>query len=297
MKSPSLSSTIDARLTQAAANAMGLRARLDALRHRHIAQPYDAAPLDRLAAMLSACAKAKPGSVEFAMEVAREAFLRRFGKVALPPSLSMPDTSLVLLGQSGLATAEAVVALASLLKGQKVDFVVADPGNDPQIRLLAAHVCNLVVIHADGAAAASNLASGATRAPMLALLRGAPECVTRWPAPGTAWIGVVGSRRLIQFGIRLPEAPVFDPHISLAMARSDWAIAQGLDLEMEDGGGLEFADLALKLDSAGVRVMSCGAGNGLFEEAVAPLDAARHWHRMAHFRARWGPQHSDAEAL
>ncbi len=269
---------------QAAADAAGLHAALDALRRRRIVQPQDAAPLDRLAAMLSACGRAQPGTVKFEMEVAHEAFLRRFGHVSLPLPLISPQTSLVLLGRDCAAIAEAVAALASLLPGQPIELVVADVGADPQTRLLAAHVRNLAVIHASGEAAASNLAVSVSRAPMLALLEGAPYGITRWPDQGTAWIGAAGSRRLAQFGIRLPAAPVFDPMVSLAVTRFGWSGADGLDSALEDGGGLEIADLALKLDRLGFRLMSCAN----LEDAAPPPDPARHWDRMARFRARWG---------
>jgi hypothetical protein len=284
VKSPSSVDVIEARLLQAAADAIELRAGLDAMRRRRFAKPQDAAPLDRLAAMLFACAKAKPGTANFELEVAREVFLRRFGHVSLPPLQALPQASLVLVGRDCSNIAVSVATLAPLLKGQPIELVVADTGADPQTRLLAAQVRNLAVIHANGEAAASNLAAAVARAPLLALLEGAPSSINHWAAPGTAWIGAAGSRRLAQCGIRLPPAPFFQPQVLLAVARSGWCDAEGLDPALEDGGGLEIADLALKLDHLGFRLMSCATP----DHAAAPPASTRHWDRMARFHAKWG---------
>lgn len=269
---------------QAAEDASALRVALDTLRRRRAAPPHMSSPLDRLAAMLSACARAQPGTATFEMEVIRETLLRRFGALALPPPSPSPAVSLILLGRHYAATAEQVATLAALLPGQRIELVVADPGVDPQIRLLSAYVQNLVVIHAVGDAAAANLAVGATRAPMLALLEAAPRDITCWPASGTAWVGAAGSRCLAQIGRKLPAAPIFDPLVSLTVARADWCGAGGLDPSLEDGGGLDIADLALKLERSGTRLLSCANP----EDATPPPDPARHWARMASFRARWG---------
>lgn len=269
---------------QAAADAAKLRTALDTLRRHRTAQLHDASPLDRLAAMLSACGQTKPGTAAFEMEVMRETLLRRYGPLVLPPPSPSPHTSLILLGRNGAATAEQVAALAALWPGQTVELVVADPGTDPQTRLLAAFVQNLVVIHADGDAAAANLAVGATRAPALALLEGAPRDITCWPAPGTAWVGAAGSRCLAQVGRKLAAAPIFDPLVSLATTRSDWCGVGGLDPALEDGGGLDIADLALKLERLGARLLSCANP----EDAAPPPVRTRNWDRMSRFRARWG---------
>lgn len=284
MKSPSPTGTIEQRLMQAATNAAGLRATLDALRLRRMAEAHDPAPLDRLAAILFASANAEPGSATFEMDVARTLFHRRFGPVALPPSPVSPEISLVLRGQDRPDIAGEVVALVTLLSGRQIELAVAHTDIEPNTRLLSALVRNLVVIHAESDAVACNGAVSVCRAPMLALLEGLPFGLAHWPDPGTVWVGSAGSRGLAHIGIRLPEAPIYDPMFALAVARSGWCDARGLDTALDDGSGLDIADLALKLDRLGFRLMSCAGP----EHAAPPADPARHWDRMALFYSRWG---------
>ncbi len=233
--------------------------------------------------MLTTAARIQPGSAAFEMAVAREMFLRRFGPILLPLPCATSDIGLVLRGSESGAMAEAIVSLSSRLAGQRIDLVVADASPDPHIRLLAAHIHNLRVMHGEDAATAANLCVSITRAAMIALVEGPPCSLAHWPEPGTVWVGAAGSQSLAQHGIILPAAPLYDKQIALAAARSDWCEAAGLDSALEDGGGLEIADLALKFDNLGLRLMSCAA----LEDATATPDPARHWACAALFRTRW----------
>ena len=270
---------------QMAQDARALRTATDALRLRAACGPDEAFVLDRMAAMLKASATARPGTPGFALEVEREAFLRQFGRVSLPQRSGPDDVSLVLMGETLTHVMGIIVALVAMLRDDGMEVLVADAGADPRTRLLPLHIAELRVIGGKDGASACNLAVSAARANSVVVLGGTPASPKLAPPPGSAWVGRAGSQSLARWGIRLPAAPKPQPGVLIATSRASWDAAGGLDGGMEDGDGLEIADLALRLHRAGTLVLSCDA----FEaQPQRPLDPGRQWHCVQRFRTNWG---------
>lgn len=270
---------------EVAEDARALRTAADALRLRAACGPDEAFVLDRMAAMLKASATARPGTPGFALEVEREAFLRRFGLVALPQRSGADDASLVLMGDALADIMGIILALVPMLRDGGMEVLVADSGADPRTRLLPMHIAELRVIGGKDGVSACNLAVSAARGDSVVVLGGVPVSPQLAPPPGSAWVGGAGSRSLARWGIRLPAAPVPQAGVLIATSRASWQAQGGLDAGMEDGDGLEIADLALRLHRAGTLVLSCDA----FEDQPRrPLDPGRQWQCVQRFRTKWG---------
>ena len=274
--------------------AQALRMTADGLGRRATGGPDEASVLERMAAMLGACSKARPGSPEFALQVEREAFRRQFGAVSLPDGSGEDGGSLVLLG-GDLGPAVAMVqSLAPILADAELEILVADQGRDPRTRLLAMHIQGLRVISAGDAVSACNLAVAAARGSRIAILSGPVEASDPMPPKDVAWVGSAGSFSLARWGVMLPVASMAKPGLAIATARADWLAAGGLDPLMEDGDGLEIADLALRLHQSGIAVLSCGASEPWTRR---PHDQKRQWQCIHRFRARWGDRPNAALGL
>jgi hypothetical protein len=230
--------------------------------------------------MLSASLRARPGTAGYAMEVAREIFRIRFGDVAFPAELQAPVVGVVLLAGGYEQTVASLVRLAPLLGLHRAELVLANGGQDPDIGMLPAQIDNLRVICGETVGVACNLAVRALRSPVAMVLE-AGVVVTDWGVPEAdiAWIGAPGTASLSRWGLGLDHA---DRHLPwrIAVARSHWEACGGLDPEMEDGRGLEIADIGLRLRGIGVRLM------GMTGDVDGPAPCFDR--QGAGFRARWG---------
>jgi hypothetical protein len=293
VKSPSLLQPLESEMAELTADAKALRVAADGLRLRALGGPDEASVLERLAAMLGACGQARPGTPAFAMEVEREAFLRRFGRIALPLRVGPAEFSLVLSADPIMQTMAMIAAFARILPDGRAEMLVADDSTDPRTRLLPMHVAGLRVIGGKDATSACNLAVAAARCGDVVVLDAVPASTIMPPPPGVAWIGGAGSLSLARWGMKLPRAPAPQPGLTVAVSVASWRAAGGLDANMADGDGLEIADLALRLIDAGLQVMGCDT---LEARARPSVDPDRQWRCVQRFRARWGDRPASAAA-
>jgi hypothetical protein len=270
-----------ARLDCAAGTLARLQQALDGLRAR-MAEPEPAvSPMARMAALLAAAAVAPPGSAGFAVAAASAALSQRFGTLALP----LPEAPLVTLVLSAANPSDAMAtlhALAPLLGDAAGEVLLANDTDDPGMALLPTLVGGLRVIGGDHGQAC-NLAVSAARAPVVMLLDASPGRLAV-PSPEEVWLGPGAVDALERFGVRLgPPEPAIHG-LRLAVSRAWWEAAGGLDGDIDDGQGLDLADLCLKLRLLGVKLVPM-AGSAT-PRRVVPTE--RHLVAQARFRARWG---------
>jgi len=272
-----------ARLDHAGETLARLQQALDGLRGR-LAEPEPAvSPVARMAALLAAAAVAPPGSAGFAAAAAGAALSQRFGRL----DLLSPDAPLVTLVLSAANPSDAMAtlqALAPLLVGAGGEVILANDTDDPGLALLPTLVNGLRVIGGDHGQA-SNLAVSAARAPVVMLLDASPGWLAL-PLPDEVWIGPGAVGALERFGVRLAPSVPATHGLRLAVSRAWWEAAGGLDTDIEDGQGLDLADLCLKLRLLGVKLVAM-AGSAAPRRSV-PTE--RHLAAQARFRARWAAQ-------
>ena len=274
---PGLGTT--SRLDRAAGTLAQLQQALDRLRAR-MAEPEPAvAPMARMAAMLAAAAVAPVGSAGFAAAAARAALSQRFGALELP-SADAPVVSLVLSAADTADAMGSLHGLAALLGDVAGEVLLADDSADPGLALLPTLVRGIRVIGGDDGQAC-NLAGLAARAPVVMLLDAAPGRLDL-PLADEVWLGAGAVDAMERVGIRLGPPVQSVAGLRLATSRAWWQAAGGLDGEMDDGGGLDLADLGLKLRLLGARLVPMGGA------ARRGLPTERYCAAQARFRARWG---------
>jgi len=279
------------RLDRAAAAVARLRQDLATLQARVAAPALADRALDEMAALLWASRIARPGSAEFVAARARSALLQRFGTLDLPRTSAASRASVILLGGTAASAMAALKDLIALLAVDPVDLVLADIGTGPDVALLATLVRDLRVIGAPtDPRRAVTLAVSATHAPTVVLLDAA---VARWPMPsgGEVWVGQVVQDCLARFGVRLGPPRHAAPGLCLALSRTMWEAAGGLDATMMDGQGLDMADICLKLRMLGAELVAVSGRSAAPVQVVGDTDVA-----AAAFRARWGDLRMQAAA-
>jgi hypothetical protein len=270
-----------ARLDRAGGTLARLQLALDGLRARMAEPEPTERPMARMAALLAAAAVAPPGSPGFAAAAANATLSQRFGPLDLP-SADAPLITLVLSAANPSEAMATLHALAPLLNDAAGEVMLANDTADPGMALLPTLVRGLRVIGGDHGQSC-NLAVSAARAPTVMLLDAAPRRLAV-PLPEEVWLGPGALDALDRFGVRLGPPVHAIPGLRLAVSRASWEAAGGLDGEMDDGHGLDLADLCLKLRLLGAKLVPI-AGH------AAPRGTAlteRHLAAHARFRARWG---------
>lgn len=295
------------RLDRAAAELAELQAELaDLLARQQDRAMTRAAPFDQLAAMLAVrswrAPGAEPTSPAFAVAVAQEELLRRHASFAMPAAPVRPQASLVLLAAPDIDnTIAALRVLARGLGDHNVAVVLADDGADARTALVHTVVRGLTIAPPAGETADSlNAAISAVSGPLVVILRADPRALSSVAlavllqamaaAPGTVLIGSAGADSLARWGL-MPAgtAPLDVPaplDVIVAMSLAQWHEAGGLDATLDDGAGLDCADLCLKLRLLGTPVRAVASPPGL-ARIVAP-DARRALRMATRFRERWG---------
>ena len=221
------------------------------------------------------------------------------------PALSDPDMTVAFVARDGRAALRRIDALAPALALARAELLVVDAARDTLAAQLPAQVRNLRYLRDAGAASTSvafNIAAQHARGGQLVLLGDAPEepsaaallalaRVTGRAASGL-WLGMPGMAAVAEqdappaVAARLP-APL---GLLLCLNRAAWQALGPLDPAMEDGAGLEFADLAFKARMLGMPVhgvaepaAGCSAPVAVQGAGMAAVRAAR-----AGFRQRWG---------
>lgn len=269
-----------ARLDHAAETLARLQQALDGLRARLAGPDTAVSPMARMAALVAAAAVAPPGSPGFAAAAASAALSQRFGAL----DLRSPDVPLVTLVLSAANPYEAMAtlhALAPLLRDTAGEIILANDNDDPGMALLPTLVRGLRVIGGDQGRSC-NLAVSAAHAPTMMLLNAAPGRLAV-PSPEEVWLGPGAVDALERSGVRLGPSVQAIHGLRLAVSHAWWEAAGGLDGEMDDGQGLDLADLCLKLRLLGAKLVPM-AGSAAPRRIVL---TERHLAAQARFRARW----------
>jgi hypothetical protein len=221
----------------------------------------------------------------------------------LLPELVAPTLTVVLRATDAEATWRCLAALAPAAARAGAEFIVVDPGADPEAALLPARVENLRYVRdtvATTLAAAANFAAASARGTSLVLLDGTA------PTPSAA--ALLTLARLMSMGapavllgsgpcatlarlgeIPPPEVARLDRRLGLVacVSRTLWPDIGPFDPALTDGTGLECADLALRARLLGldVRGLAEPHGNGMPAVPMAPAEMRR---AVALFAARWG---------
>lgn len=303
VKSPSSTSSSQegplARLDRLASGMASLQGLVAGLRER-TARPRGAdLALERMAVLTAAQAwsDARPGSPAFAVAVAREELRRRLGGRELPAPIHPIRVSTIYRAGSIDSSLVALPALAEGLRATRGELLVADAGADPRTALLPSLLRHLRLMDGGGdAATACNLCVSGARGETVLLLGPGISAFTALPAIGAdeVWVGRRAVDSLARWGVGLGPSQPGGAGFDLALPRALWHEAGGLDPVMQDGGGLDLADLCLKLRLLGARLIPWAVSGG-------------HWHAVAAgsqaeaaaeaFRARWGDITVEAEDL
>ena len=298
------------RLDRAASELAVLQSEIALLQARltqRQAQARERSPLDHMAAFLAARSwrvpHAAPEDPAFAAAMAQEALHRRHPGFTVAPPPAAPAVTVVLLASPDCAdTIAALRVLATTLRHENAELLLADDGRDPRTALLPSVASGLRISPPAGAgvAATLNAAADSARGGALLLLRADTA-----PPSGVALTGLlhriaadtqgllVGGAVvdcLARWGLTLPEpGPVLAAplDVMLAVPRRRWHEAGGLDPAQEDGAGLELADLCLRLQLLGCTPRRIAAQNSVSVPRIVP-DPARAWQAALRFRDIWG---------
>jgi hypothetical protein len=184
------------------------------------------------------------------------------------------------------------------LAGQDAALILADAGADPHTLLLPGLVSGLALAHQPSQAAAVNAAVAMLRAEVIVVLHaGRPPsgvslaCLGQHLKTHPASL-LTGDtvRDILERWAMQPHAPLLNLpgvlDLLLATSATLWREAGGLDPDMEDGAGLDYADLALRLGLLGAawHVVETPAR----QTTRAAAEPGLAWQAATRFRTRWG---------
>jgi len=265
-------------------------------------------PLQQMAAMLAVrswrAPKASADAPSFAAAMAQEELLRRHAGFTLPRQNVDAGVGIVLLAAPEVDhTIAALRSLATAMSGLDVSLVLADDGSDPRTALIHTVARGVAVAPPVGGHACDtlNAAVDGLRCGCVVILRAValpPSTVALHSlllalsdAPETALLGTPGGDSLGRWGMANTELPLALPAplaLMLAVRRAHWTEAGALDGALEDGAGLECADLALRLRLLGHDVRDVRTPEAAASAALVAPDARRAWRAATRFRERWG---------
>ena len=220
------------------------------------------------------------------------------------PLIQTPCLTIGLLVRDASAELARIAALAPALALVRAEVLAIDPGNDPAAALRPAQVRNLRSVRdrrATGNAAACNLAlaeargarllwlGSSSRLPSAAALLALADAMSGaapalWlPSGATLALpgGALAGGALAHHAIHLPAAL----GVMLCMDRALCGLLGPLDADLDDGAGLDCADLACKARLLGVAVHEISEPGAPLATALRPSAGVA---AQALFRSRWG---------
>lgn len=283
---------------------------LEAARVR-LGQPSAATRMRSVFGVLAARLADAPGAAS------RPWLPRPFGGVGLPdgppvllPNVASPVLSVILPVGDAVPALRRIASLAVGLAQAGAELMAVDCGRDPLAALLPGRVRNLRYLRdplAAGTARAANLAAAHARGRWLVML-----------GDDTAHPSAAALLALAEIAVARPQAVLFGPAVIAAIARVDgpapthtaalparlgvafclprdqWRLLGPLEAPLQDGAGLECADLAFKAALLGIPVVAVSEPAAV-ASAPGPVVAEAARRALAAFHARWGAPHAMPE--
>lgn len=284
------------RLDRLATTISGLEAALGDLRQRAVNPSGSRVAMEKMASMLQS--GLAPESVDsgqsIAVASARADLVQALAGLALSPPPVHPTVSMIVVGGSTLAAIGTLRALGPVLAPLGAEVFLAVDEGDRRASLLGVLLRNLRVIEdGRGVVAACNACVAVSHGDIVMLLApGTPSvqamAVSSMMAllrPDRVLVGRAVTDTLARWGVGLGTIRPGPGGLLLALPRALWNAAGGMDTKADDGGGLAYADLCLKLRRLGARMTALDGGRIADLSSACPdrsLLAARY------FRERWG---------